>query len=337
MSKWIYLRDKLVPLLLNVTGIILVSLYLRITGNNQATIMVITIPWSAVLLLFFICNYRSRKQYFEKIFSQMEELEHAYLIGELMEDSWELNDQLYQRILRKSTKGMIEKIYQLEQEQQEYREFIEGWIHEVKLPITGIRLVTGRMETPPRMRLEEYMAQLESDVEKALFFARSEQVYKDFMIRKMSLQQLITALLRKDKYLMMQNNMSAEVNCEEDIVYSDAAWLDFILGQILLNAIKYRSMEHPCITFTTEEAKEGTLLSIRDNGMGIQKGEVERVFEKGFTGTNGRKKGASTGIGLYLCRKLCSKLGLEICAKSKEGEYTVIEIVFPKNSFLSKL
>ena len=120
------------------------------------------------------------------------------------------------------------------------------------------------------------------------------------------------------------------------MVYTDSKWIVFILDQLLQNSVKYKKAEDDSeIEIYAKQGKENIILLIKDNGIGIKKGEITRVFEKGFTGTNGRllnKK--STGIGLYLCKKLCDKLGMSIELNSVQGEGTEIRLVFPQGSYM---
>ena len=121
------------------------------------------------------------------------------------------------------------------------------------------------------------------------------------------------------------------------MVNTDSKWIIFILNQIILNSIKYRKTnEKNEIEIYASKGKENVILYIKDNGIGIKQGEIVRVFEKGFTGTNGRilnKK--STGIGLYLCRKLCDKLGVAIELESIQNEGTEVRLIFPNSSYTS--
>ena len=112
--------------------------------------------------------------------------------------------------------------------------------------------------------------------------------------------------------------------------------MSFILNQILQNSVKYKKQNHNLeLEISAKQGKQNIILTLKDNGIGIKKGEITRVFEKGFTGTNGRKIGKkSTGIGLYLCKKLCDKLGLGLELNSIEGEGTEVRIVFPMGDFM---
>ena len=124
--------------------------------------------------------------------------------------------------------------------------------------------------------------------------------------------------------------MNLEVN-------TDNKWIVFILNQIIQNSIKYRKKEEgSTIEIYAKSGKENAILYIKDNGIGIKNGEITRVFEKGFTGTNGRLSNKkSTGIGLYLCKKLCNKLGIAIELNSVQNEGTEVRLVFPKSSYIN--
>ena len=135
---------------------------------------------------------------------------------------------------------------------------------------------------------------------------------------------------------MLSNKVTIELNESIDKeVYTDSKWAIFILNQIIQNSIKYAKEEDKRIEIFSDEKKDKTVIYIKDNGIGIKKGEITRVFDKGFTGENGRLIGKkSTGIGLYLCKKLCDKLGLGIELNSEIDVGTEVRIIFPKNSYM---
>ena len=130
----------------------------------------------------------------------------------------------------------------------------------------------------------------------------------------------------------ISKRIKIELNNLNFQVYSDKKWLGFILNQIINNAIKYVNQD-PVITISAKKYQDHDELMISDNGIGILKDEIDRVFDKGFTGTNGRNDKKSTGIGLYLCKKLCEKLQLGIELNSEKNVGTEVRIVFPKSSY----
>ena len=136
-----------------------------------------------------------------------------------------------------------------------------------------------------------------------------------------------------NKYLLRQSNMTITIDDIENRVYTDDKWVRFILNQIIGNAIKYRT-EQPVLHFSAIKTNDGIVLSVSDNGIGIPQSDLPRIFEKGFTGRNGRIGKNSTGIGLYLCKRLCDKLGIGLTVHS-ENKGTAIMLSFQLNDFVT--
>ncbi len=338
MTLAAYIKDKIIALTLSGLCIFLLSVYLLALGNSPATVLLIALTGFLVVLARRIIEYRSRKRYFDRIDDWMERLEPPYLIAEFLGDSPRLEDQLYQEILRRVSKAAMEQTEELVEAQGEYREFIEGWIHEVKLPITGMRLAYHNEKNGGQtLAMEAWFTALDNAVERVLFHTRAECLYKDFQVAETDLEQIASRVLRRNKYILLQSGMSARVECGGAKVVTDRKWVEFILTQIVGNAVKYKKENGGEIVFSSREAEDAVRLSVRDAGIGIPPDELGRVFGKGFTGSNGRSREKSTGIGLYLCAKLCRKLEIGIEADSMENEYTEITLSFPKNHYLSKL
>lgn len=153
------------------------------------------------------------------------------------------------------------------------------------------------------------------------------------MVSKSSLKEIVNSAVMRNKESIVYNNIELNLHDLDKTVYTDSKWCIFILNQIIQNSIKYSKKEDKKIEIYSEEKKDSVTLLVKDNGIGIKEKDISRVFEKGFTGENGRLIGKkSTGIGLYLCKKLCDKLDLGIKLYSKEGEGTVVKITFPVNS-----
>ena len=148
------------------------------------------------------------------------------------------------------------------------------------------------------IRLEN--RKIENYVDMVLYHARSEEVYKDYLIKETDLQEMIYEALEKERLLFIKSHVRAEVSCHET-VYTDKKWCVFILSQLILNSIKYRA-EMPLLRFYTSRGNNQITLTIEDNGKGIPAEDLPRIFEKGFTGRNGRSQEKATGMGLYLCK-----------------------------------
>ncbi|MBU5591621.1 sensor histidine kinase [Clostridium sp. MSJ-4] len=337
MSFFEYIKDKIMIILLNISCLLALSIYLLLTGNNFDSVLLIGIVWILILSTYFFNEFSRRNRYFRKLNNILNNLEKRYLLAEVMKPTFRLEDKIYREIIRKSNKSVIEKINQLEDEQKDYKEYIESWIHEVKIPITSMDLICNNNKNDVMRKMSSELRRVESYVEMALFYARSEEVYKDYFIKEISLKKVVLETISKNKPYLIGNSMSISIDLDDSTIFSDEKWLSFIINQVLINAVKYKSSETGSINIFSEKIKNGVSLIIEDNGIGIKESEIGRIFDKGFTGTNGRNIAQSTGIGLYLCKKLCNKLGLEIKAESKENEYTKIIIIFPKANYLSKL
>ena len=241
-------------------------------------------------------------------------------------------------MIHKSNKSVIERIRQIEEQQKEYQEYIESWVHEVKAPITGIASICeNRRKNSDNKDYTDILhenQQIENYVDMVLYYARSENVYKDYFIAQTDLADVVYEALSKNRLLFIQNQARAEVDCS-DLAYTDRKWLVFMLNQMFLNSIKYKR-ENLFVRIYTKSKKDSVLLVVQDNGMGIPQEELPRIFEKGFTGSNGRRIGVSTGMGLYLCHKLCVRLGIRISAESEYGKGTKMILEFPIGNFIFK-
>ena len=184
--------------------------------------------------------------------------------------------------------------------------------------------------------IDEELQKIENYIEQALYYARSNTVSKDYYIKKNKIEDIVNECIKKNKKVLIGEKISINIHDLDLYVNTDSKWIVFILNQVIQNSIKYRDKNRQSeIEIYGLQGKENVILYIKDNGIGIKKGEVGRAFEKGFTGTNGRMANKkSTGIGLYLCKKLCNKLGIGIELKSVQDEGTEIRLIFPNNSYI---
>ena len=244
-------------------------------------------------------------------------------------------DQVYYQLLKMAGKSMLEQIGEVERERLEYKEYIEQWIHEIKTPITAMKLLCENHRTDWTKELLLELEKTNRFTEQALYYARSEHTEKDYSVREMALSQVVHQAIADNKYLLLQGGMRLEVEEMQDTVYSDEKWVRFILNQLIANAVKYRT-EQPVLRISTHKRQDQVVLVMEDNGIGIAASDLPRIFEKGFTGQNGRMVQQSTGIGLYLCKRLCEKLGIGIAAESSE-QGTAISLAFHINCLIHEV
>ena len=235
-------------------------------------------------------------------------------------------------------KSMNENV-RIEKEQLlDNKEYIEMWIHEVKRPLASLVLTLNNQKNILDRKTKNILKRLEDYVDQVLYYVRSENAEKDYFIKEVDLSKVIKNVGIKNMDDLLDNKVEFIVDKTNYKVFTDSKWLEFILNQIINNSIKYkRNIDNSYIKIYVKDNLDTTVLIIEDNGIGIKTSDIRQVFDKTFTGTNGREKTTSTGMGLYIAKNLCKKLGHKIEIESKENEYTRVFITFAKNKFYDVL
>lgn len=334
MSGKLYVKQQLPFLILNFLFLTGLLIFLRVIGNSTDTLILILLVWLDVFSVYFLLYYFSRKRQLEKLLKLTEQMEERYLISEVMEKPDRGEDLVFYEILKMAGKSMLEQIENVRRERREYKEYVEQWIHEVKTPITAMKLLCENHRSELTKELLVELEKTNRFTEQALYYARSEHTEKDYSVREIRLFDAVHQAIAENKYLLLQNQVCIDLQETDDTVYSDEKWICFILNQLIVNSVKYRK-DKPVLKFYTNRQGNRIFLYVKDNGMGIDKGDLPRIFEKGFTGKNGRKQEQNaTGIGLYLCKRLCDKLDIGIDADASE-DGTTIRLSFLINEFIN--
>lgn len=268
-----------------------------------------------------------------------ETFDQVYYLSEIIDRPDFEEGRVVYDTLQQAMKQMNDRIASYRLSTEEYQEYVETWIHEVKTPIAAARLTLENSKGEVSDSLGRELDRVESYVEQALYFARSSSVERDFLVRSIKLDSLIKNVVRKQSRSFIEHAITPRFEGLDVVVYSDAKWLEFIIGQIVGNAVKYHAEDPGLvreIVFSARHEETGfdsnqVVLTIADNGIGISASDVGRVFEKGFTGENGRAYAKSTGIGLYLCKTLCDKLKLPLSIESTQGDKTEVSIKFSQD------
>ena len=192
------------------------------------------------------------------------------------------------------------------------------WAHQIKTPIAAARLLLQSGEYDSE-EMSEQIQKIEEYTEMAMCYARLSSESTDFVIREYSVDELVKKTIRKFSSQFIRKELTLSIKPMGMIVVSDEKWLGFVIGQVISNALKYTN------SGGVEIYAEGNFLCIKDTGIGVAPEDLPRIFEKGYTGLNGRIDDKASGIGLYLCDKICRKLGHSISAESADNG-TVIRI-----------
>lgn len=330
-----YIKEKMV--LIIGTILALVSVEILLLAYNISILIRVYCAFIIVFVmaLAILIEYKKKKDYYNELIKNMEELKEKYLISEIIKTPNFIEGKILKDILQDTGKSMLENVNYYKNIQEDYKEYIELWIHEVKIPIAASKMIIENNKNEVTKSIDEELDKVENYTEQALFYARSNAVEKDYIINKTNLKEIVNGAILKNKTTLLNEKVSIELsNLKDEEVYTDSKWAVFIINQIIQNAIKYSKKENKKVEISSQEKNDKVILYIKDNGIGIKKGEITRVFERGFTGENGRIIGQkSTGIGLYLCKKLCDRLGLGIELNSEKDKGTEVRIIFPKSSY----
>ena len=291
-------------------------------------------------------DYARRRAFYAELADLAERLENPRFAVEMLERPLYADGAVAYDALAAVSKEASDEIGAFRRQGEDYRAYIETWVHEAKSPLAAAHLMLENLAaeadgaTWERLdALGEELRRVERYIEQALFYARSETVEKDYVVRRHSLRALVSAAVKANSRALIGAHVAVflqNLDCE---VLADDKWAVFMLGQVVQNSVKYAREQGAEICFEARRVGAGTAderveLAVRDNGCGVAAADLPRVFEKGFTGGNGRAARTgkrATGLGLYLVKRLCDKMGLGVAASSQEGEGFTVTFSFPLN------
>lgn len=239
----------------------------------------------------------------------------------------------YHDLLTKLYREHHEEISRFQAKSKEDLEFITTWVHEIKTPISVASLLIQNSNGPASEdtleSIEEELEKIEDYVARALYYSRSNDFAKDYLIKEIDLDGLIKESVKRHSKVFIRKKIRIQIKEIKGQVATDKKWLGFVLDQILDNALKY-TLPNGVITITTENRDHEQVLNITDTGIGIRPEDLSRIFERGFTGFNGRSELSSTGMGMYLSQRVARKLGHYLTVSSSLNVGTTMSIHFPK-------
>ncbi|WP_144512668.1 sensor histidine kinase [Bacillus sp. FJAT-22090] len=296
----------------------------------DVAILYINLVYIVALLIFIWWRYKKETRYYKELeesstFDSLPKGESGFekKITSIMEDLILVNN---------------EELNQLKVEHLEENDRILSWIHEVKTPLTGMKLIIDAVkEYPLQKKLEVEWLRIHLLLDQQLHHTRLPSLEKDYIVESVKLQKLIHKEIKELQAWCMQKGIGFEIDLLQEEVLIDQKWLAFILRQLLTNAVKYSDVNKEIHIFSGKDEEGHTILTVKDFGSGITKADIPRIFEKSFTGTSGRNTVASTGMGLYLTKKAADKLGIRILVESEIEEGSTFTLQFPLKNEMSKI
>ena len=328
-----YIKERIPFLIINLVLFFIVAIFMYIANVPKSIIIIVFSIWFLPLVSYIVIELIKSRRYFDSINNVLENLDKKYLLPEVIDEANFIEGKILNNILKTVSKDMNERVKYFKDEQLEYREYIETWVHEIKTPIASTKLILENDDSKLSERVNYEIRKVENYIDQVLYYARGSDVSKDYIIKEFDLRAVVMKSIKSNSRDFINKKIKLELKEVSGKIFSDAKWIEFIINQVIVNAIKFSEANKGVVEIYSEEYENNIVLTIKDNGVGISGKDIDRVFEKGFTGENGRRFGKSTGIGLYLCKKLCSKLGLGITITSKVNEGTKVNIVFPKGRF----
>lgn len=240
MRLWDYISDNKIILLVCFASSLFFSVILISFGVGVAEVFLLWVCFAIILFLTMLCSYLKQRKRMKHLLSNFDSLDQKYLIAEIADKPETKLEKVYFRLLKIALKDMTDEVAGVRRQNAEYKDFIEQWIHEIKVPITGIQLLCENNKTEITRKIITQTELIEQNVERVLFYARLGNVEKDYLIKEISLKQCVMEMLARNKQFLIQNGVCVDTEVIPDTVYSDNKWVCFILNQIIFNSIKYR-------------------------------------------------------------------------------------------------
>lgn len=341
-----YVKDRIYAVIITcVTLVLSIMLCIAFKVQTELILALVLLECIAYILIAAI-DYYKKKHFYNELLSNLEGIDKKYLVIETASKPDFYEGEILYDVLYETERSMAENVKQYHVGMEDFKEYVEMWIHEIKLPMASLTLMlhnyqssNAKQEKELIDKISTQLSRINNYIEQILYYVRSENAEKDYIINECRLSKVVNAVAIRNKDYLLENRINLEVDNLGVDIMTDSKWLEFILNQIVSNSIKYCDKEKAenIIKIAASEDKSSIVVSIYDNGIGICDADIIRVFDKSFTGQNGRNYSKATGMGLYIAKKLCDKLGHKIELESKEGEYTQVNITFYKNDFFKQV
>ena len=331
-----YLKDKILIIVLVVLTYGIITSFMIGFKIIDEFRWCFTVIYFLLFIVLFLYDYLRKFFFYKEILSKLDLLEEKYLICELVSKPNFLDGEILYQMLYDINKSMNENIRDYRSKINDFKEYVELWLHEVKIPLSALILYTHNKKTSQALVKE--INKIDNYLEQILYYIRSENTEVDYIIKEVDLNKVIRGVMLKNKDVLLEKNIAITSDVHNIQVLTDYKWLEFMINQIISNSMKYmKDVDDKKIEIKAYKQDKHIVLEIWDNGIGIPASDIGRVLNKTFTGQNGRKVPGSTGMGLYIVSNLCKKLGHKIEIESIEGEYTKVKFVFDNNLFYSEV
>lgn len=320
MSFREYLGAKSVLLCLTGIGGLYLAMVFYFCGLSGSLVGILLGSGLLLAAAGFVVGWQRADRRLRRLRSRLDALPEKYLIGETMELPADPLEREYYLMMKEISRSAIGAVEQTRAEKQDYCDYVDCWVHEMKTPLTACSLILANGGEPAKLRRE--LRRADNLTETILTYAKLGTAEKDTQISRTDLRTACDQAVREEMELLIGAGISVSIE-GDSAVYTDGKLLVFILKQLLINCAKY------CPGCQVMIALDGSDLTFEDNGVGIPAHELARVTERGFTGAAGRSHGQSTGMGLYIVSQLCKRLNISLAIESEEHCFTRFTLRLP--------
>ncbi|WP_058306409.1 sensor histidine kinase [Gracilibacillus massiliensis] len=331
----LFLREHLLLIVMQLILCVTVPLLFWLDGYRGVGVSI----YAAFLYLFFITlyliyKYISRKKFYQRLQNQMGNLDDSLETTEQAPLS-----QALDQLLLEQYRLYTEQLQKAEERQDEHLLFMDRWVHQMKTPLSVIELTAQSLDEPESSSMREETDRMRTGLNTVLYMARLRTITEDFHIKPVHLSKLINEVNQENKRFYIRNEVYPQLREEQQgiTVEIDEKWLFFLLTQLIHNAVKYSTGKTKHLEIALYQRSSKAVLEIQDFGIGIPVADQKRIFNKFYTGENGRKYRESTGMGLYLVKEVAEKLEHKLELDSIVGEGTTVRIVFSRSQNLTKM
>ena len=306
--------------ILGVYAILFVFVYLyRIPIEVILYPYILTIVFVLMVLLF---DYIKYKEKVNKISQICNDISSCYSVK--INDK-NIFDEYYLDIINELLKENRKQVSQIQKRVSDINDYFSIWVHQIKTPIASMKLKIDN-EQMDLLQLASDLNRIDHYVDLVLSFLKFDEEKIDLYFRKTDVDRIMRESLKKFSNDFIIKKIRLDYKLSKREVLTDEKWLSFVFDQLLSNALKYTDKGTISIYYDGDSC-----LCIKDSGIGIALADMERLFEKGFTGYNGRQYKKASGIGLYMCKRMCDKLNIGISIESVVNEYTLVKLKFLSN------
>lgn len=333
MSLIRFIKEKNINIIFSIALLIVINIYLiSINSFNDRASDLIYLDFIIIaiyLMWIYTAYFNWKKQYYDLYKSILDKNDIS--IEDVKESS--LEEEIIYKVTDNKDKKYDFKTKEYEEKLSDMEEYISKWVHEIKLPITALNIISEDIEDyTVASSVKNETEKINFLVNSIIYGSRATVASEDIFIKEENLGDIVKKSIKNNSFFLIKNKIEVVARNLNYNVYTDGKWIIYVIDQLINNAIKY-SKEDGKIEFYAEDNKDYIKLNIKDNGIGIAKEDIDRIFNKGFTGSNGRNKVyKSTGMGLYFTKKVLNKLEQEVTVESIKGEYTLFNIYFYKIS-----